>query len=84
MFFVLQASHEVFVQQLKEILEESREEIGEIQTEVNTYQEAAIVKREKEARVAHEQPKMIHSGQTTRFSPSQKVNLNYDMEMMIV
>ncbi|XP_029206825.2 TNFAIP3-interacting protein 1-like isoform X2 [Acropora millepora] len=67
-----QASHEVFVQQLKEILEESREEIGEIQTEVNTYQEAAIVKREKEARVAHEQPKMIHSGQTTRFSPSQK------------
>lgn len=67
-----QASHEVFVQQLKEILEESREEIGEIQTEVNTYQEAAIVKREKEARVAHEQPKMFHSGQTTRFSPSQK------------
>lgn len=67
-----QASHEVFVQQLKEILEESREEIGEIQTEVNTYQEAAIVKREKEARVAHEQPKMFHSGETTRFSPSQK------------
>ncbi|XP_020624439.1 TNFAIP3-interacting protein 1-like isoform X1 [Orbicella faveolata] len=66
-----QASHENVVQQLKDKIGRSREEIEEIQGEVKFFEETVHVKREQElAAVAHNEPLSIGSETSTTRSTS--------------
>ncbi|XP_068706018.1 TNFAIP3-interacting protein 1-like [Montipora foliosa] len=65
-----QASHESVVQELKKKLDETREEIGQIQSEVNIFADTVLVEKGKEAREEDSQPMFVHFGQTAGSSPS--------------
>jgi len=62
------------VQQLKDKLDRSREEIEEIQGEVKFFEETVLVKREQEpAAVGHNEPLSIGSERSTTRSTSVEV-----------
>lgn len=66
-----QASHEDVVQQLKDKIDRSREEIEEIQGEVKFFKETVLVKREQEpAAVGRNEPLSIGSERSTTRSTS--------------
>ena len=62
------------VQQLKDKIDKSREEIEEIQSEVKFFEETVLVKTEQEpAAVARDEPLSIGSGRSTNRSISHEV-----------
>lgn len=63
------------VQELKEKLDKSKDEIGQIQSEVKFFEETVLVKREHETAASHSKPSFIGSEQSTAGSTSDEVNL---------
>ena len=69
-------SHENVVQELKKKLDESKAEIGQIQSEVKFFQDArhVHVKEEKESATAHSEPLLLSFEQTRCGSTSEEVS----------
>ena len=63
------------MQELKEKLDRSKEEIAQIQSEIKFFQEAVLVKREHESALTNRQPSSMHSEQSAAASTSHKVNI---------
>lgn len=67
-----QASHENVVQELKKKLDETKEEFGQIQSEIKFFQDARHVKEDKESATAHSEPLLLSFEQTRGGSTSEE------------
>lgn len=62
------------MQELKKKLDETKEEFGQIQSEIKFFQDAQHVKEDKESATAHSEPLLLSFEQTRGGSTSEKVS----------